>query len=200
MLLLSVLWMSVAAVGQSAPRLASPALPRDPRAFVLSLYRIVHHDSPADLSEPKDVRLFGPYLSDDLRRRTEVYTACERDWGEWNREWDRKHPGEPVKGPFGEEGMFSGSADRSWPQFFHVERVAPDGHGGFLVTVRLKVRYDGHPPTWDVWRVVVELVKERGRLAVNDLVYLKDEDSGRDYRLTGTYSTNCNGPHFKGWQ
>jgi len=43
------------------------------------------------------------------------------------------------------------------------------------------------------------LIQENGRIVVDDVTYLKDNDMDVEYRLSKALSEGCDGPHWVGY-
>ncbi len=162
------------------------------------------------------MKIFAPYLSKTLRRRIDLTRSCEADWF-------RQFPGNRypqdseyvVKAPFawGEGGLFSGQDERAAPLKFHIERAELGKDGSFRVYVRLKW---WEVPTnqsniWHtsadrpaVWGVAALVVREGDHFVVDDVIYLKDENSSplapAEERLSRLLSQGCDGPHWVGYR
>ena len=176
----------LAAVAQT-PEQASPA--NRPETAVRSLYRQVQVRAPSGLLRGADMRVFGPSLSQSLRRKIDLTDACERDWV-------RQNHGQAVKAPFAwsEFGMFSGANERTSPGTFHIESIRKDDDGSFQVVVGLTYRPGDGPGSW---RVTDHVIREDGRFVLDDVLFPKEgpEDGST---LTGRLSEGCKGPRWVG--
>jgi hypothetical protein len=136
------------------------------------------------------MKLISPYLSSSLRHRIAQTRACGGDWF-------HQHPENNVKPPFawGEFGLFSGADDRSGPRTFDIEKTE-SGNGSVRVYLRLT---GGIPPEkpW-TWQVADVLVREGGRYVIDDVIFLKDEDIGTEWRLSEILAVGCDGSHWVG--
>jgi hypothetical protein len=96
-----------------------------------------------------------------------------------------------------ESGIFSGEDERTEPHTFHIERTESEKDGSIRVYVRLTSK---EPPDKEIWHVAAILVRENGRLVVDDVIYLKDENRAWsvDYRLSEGLSSGCDGPRWVG--
>jgi hypothetical protein len=115
-----------------------------------------------------------PLLSKRLRQRMDDAVACQA-------EWVRQQPkGSTDKPPFVDCCLFSGSAD-GMPTSFSPgpTRVLPDGR--YQTSIDFVRRESADVVTW---RDAVILVREGGRLVVDDLVYDVDTASRDDGRLS----------------
>jgi hypothetical protein len=102
----------------------------------------------------------------------------------------------PEKAPFGwaESGLFSGADERTAPEAFVIERTESEKDGSVRVYVRLTL---SSPPP-ETWEVAAVLVKENGRFAVDDVIYLKDKSDTPDVRLSELLSNGCDGSRWVG--
>lgn len=174
------------------------SLPNQPEALVRSLYTQVVARPPVGIPWDADWKTFAPYMSKTLLHRIDVFLACAEDW---ERQDQKRMFIEhiPNKAPFSvyESGIFSGEDERTEPRTFHIESTKSEKDGSIRVYVRLKWE---ELQDKEIWRVAVILVRENGRLVVDDVIYLKDETEkwSVDYRLSGALSSGCNGPHWVG--
>ena len=166
----------------------SGGLPHEPEALVRSLYTQVVALHPLGIP-PFEV--FAPYISQALFHRLVSYNDCLDDW-------DRQNMGKVLKPPLFEGGLFSGFDLRVEPQAFSIERVQAEKDGSVLVQVKLS-REEPSEPTW-VWRVAAVLVRENGRLVVDDVIWLRDRPQGVDVRVSKVLAEGCDGPHWVGDQ
>jgi hypothetical protein len=172
--------LAVSAWGQAAPQRKPSAPPDLPDAMVASLYKEVVARHP--LSTP-DRKVFGPYVSKKLLHLFDADDDCFR-------EWLRQNPDPNLKPSVGliEEGLFSGSSEKSEPQTFHIEKTESRKDGSYRVRVKL---------TWEdasnklAWHVVAVVVRENGRTVVDDVLYLKDNDRDIEYRLSAIGVTDA---------
>jgi hypothetical protein len=137
------------------------------------------------------MKAFAPYLSKALRYRFDLNNACFVDWCKQN-------PDPSLKPPVGliENGIFSGANEEAEPQAFHIERTESEKDGSSRVYVRLTV---GDPPNKPmVWYVAAVVVREGGRPAVDDVLYLKGENGEVESRLSTDLSSGCDGARWVG--
>jgi len=153
---------------------------------------------PSGIPSGADWKIFAPYMSKTLLHRIDVFLACAKDWDRQDQKRMLQDPN-PNKPPFGvfESGIFSGGDERTEPGTFHIERTESKKDGTFRVYVRLTWE---EPPAKEIWRVAAILVREDGRLVVDDVIYLKDEkrEWTVDYRLSEALSAGCDGPRWVG--
>ena len=164
---------------------------KQPEAFVRSFYRLVVARHPVSIPDKKEMKVFAPYLSKELREKIESARACSDDWS-------RQYPAPPVlKPPFDwlESGLFSGGNEKASPRLFHVERTEFEKDASFRVYVRLTWGMDEKPWTWHIAAIVV---RERIGFVIDDVVYLKDEPDDIEMRLSEALADGCNGPHWIG--
>jgi hypothetical protein len=179
------------AAGCNGPRWAGYSLPNQPVALVRSLYQQVVARPPVGMLSGADWNIFAPYLSKTLLHRIDLNIACEGDW-------HRQYPDPDLKPPVLEMGLFSGNDERTEPRTFHIERTESETDGSFRIHVRLTRAYRHDRPS--IWYVAAILVRENGRLVVDDVIYLKDEkdELSVDYRLSEALSDGCDGPNWVG--
>jgi hypothetical protein len=181
--------------GCDGPRWSGYRLPTQPEALVRSLYQQVVARTPGGIPSGADWKIFAPYMSKTLLHRIDVFNACVADYF-------RQHSDPNVKAPFGvfESGIFSGADERTGPRTFHIERTESEKDGSFRVDVKLTYGPSDGPGSWHVAPL---LVRENGRLVVDDVVFIKDElpiyPPGVDWRLSQSLSSGCDGPHFVGY-
>lgn len=176
------------ALGQAAGSGKPSDLPNEPEALVRSLYTQVVALHPLGSPGPA-FDVFAPYLSRALRHRIEVNEACQDDW-------ERLYKNTNSKPPFLEFGLYSGDDLRAEPQAFSIERVQAEKDGSFLVRVRLSRESPPEHP-W-VWRVAAVVVREGDRLAVDDVIWLRDRPGDADRRLSKVLTEECDGPRWVG--
>jgi len=184
--------------GCDGPNWIGHSLPNQPEPLIQSLYQHVVARPPSGIPSGADWKIFAPYMSKTLLHRIDVFLACAEDWDRQDRERMLKDP-IPNKAPFGvyESGIFSGGDERTEPGTFRIERTESKKDGTFRVYVRLTWE---EPPDKEIWRVAAILVREDGRLVVDDVIYLKDEkrEWTVDYRLSEVLSAGCDGPRWVG--
>jgi hypothetical protein len=199
------------AAGCNGPRWIGPSLPGQPVALIRSLYEQVLAHMPGGIPVGADWKIFAPYMSKTLLRRIDDFDACSAEW--FGLHHDPKHP---VKAPFGvyESGIFSGGDERTGPRSFDIERTQAEKDGSVRVYVKLawwdapvhKKPNDPREYTSAdkpyIWHVAPILVRENGRLVIDDVIYLKDETDPvtTDYRLSQVLSEGCNGSHWAGYR
>jgi hypothetical protein len=182
----------------------SAGRPNQPTAMIQSLYTRVIARHPGGIPSGADWKIFAPYMSKMLLHRIADFNACV---AEWDRIQDPKHP---VKGPFGifESGIFSGGDEKTAPRSFRIVRTQLQADGSIRVDVRLEWWEDpvGKRDKWHtyadkpyIWHVAAIVLHQDGRYVVDDVIYLKERDGDSDYRLTQGLSSDCNGPHYVGW-
>ena len=177
--------------GCNGPKWAGYSLPNEPVALARSLYQQVVARPPEGMLSGADWKIFAPYLSKTLMHRIDLNIACEKDWY-------RQYPDPDLKPPVLEMGLFSGANEKTEPRTFHIERTESEKDGSLHVYVRLTW---GLPEKPFIWHVAAILVRENGRLVVDDVIFLKDEkdESGVDYRLSESLSDGCDGPRWVGY-
>jgi hypothetical protein len=182
------------AFSQSEPQDKLSDLPKGPEAFVRSLYQEVVARHPTGIPYGADMKVFTPYLSKELHHRIDLAIVCGRDWS-------RQHPDPNLKPEIGwlESGIFSGDNERAVPQNFHIQEVQTEKNGSFRVRVEL-TREESSASKF-AWEVAVILIPEDGRLAVDDIEYLKSESGHAEIasRLSGALSSGCDGPRWVGF-
>ena len=138
------------------------------------------------------MKSLSPYLSDSLLNRITQARACGDDWF-------RLHPQNDIKAPLAwlEFGLFSGADDRSGPHTFQIEKARSQEDNSIRVNVRLT---EGIPPEkpW-TWDVAATVIRENGRLVIDDVVFLKDKDVDTESRLSEILKRGCDGSHWVGY-
>jgi hypothetical protein len=179
-------------LGQAAHQRESASPPGEAEALVRRVYKQALALHPIGIPTGPEMNLFSPYLSKALLRKIDLFLACYADWS-------RQNPDPKLKPPFGvlESGIFSGDDDHSSPQAFDIAGVRLEKDGSFHVTVRLT--YQEPPSSPWIWRVAAIVVREKGRLVVNDVVYLKDSPREVESRLTSALAYGCNTTHWIGY-
>lgn len=175
------------AVAQGKPT----ALPNRPGALVSSLYEQVVARHPLGVPYGADMDIFAPYLSKALLHRFDLNNACFADWR-------RQYPDpnlKPIIGMF-EDGVFSGEDEKAEPRDFHIERIEPGKDGASRVYVRFAWGSPAEKP-W-TWYVAAVVVRENGRVAVDDVLYLKNKEGDIESRLSERLSSRCNGARYSG--
>ena len=193
------------ALGQTASHGRATGAPDSPEALVRSLYRRVVACPPYGDLEGRELKTFAPYLSKSLLQRFEFAHACSKDWF-------RQHPANDEKAPFGrsESGPFSGANERTGPMAFNIGRSEIENDGTHHVYVKLKwweTSYDAadaiHHATVDrpvIWEVAPVVTRENGRFVLDDVIYLKDKDMDKEYRLSEVLAKGCDGGRWVGYR
>jgi hypothetical protein len=185
------------AFGQK-PQNGNPSSPPK-QALVLAqkFYREVVARHPTGLPSGADRSVFTPYLSKRLLERIDLAKACADDWVRQDRKRMSMKDQVPEKAPFGwaEAGVFSGPDERTEPDAFFIERAESEQDGSIRVYVRLTL---SSPPP-ETWGVAAVLVRERGRLVVDDVIYLRDKSDAADVWLSKLLSHGCNGSRWVGF-
>jgi hypothetical protein len=161
-----------------------------PEAVVRGLYHEVVVRHPVGIPHGSDWKIFAPYLSKSLVQRIDLARDCARDW-------NRQNQGRILKAPFGwgEAGLFSGGDEKASPGDFQIERAQAKKDGSFRVDVKLIWKPSDGPGSWRVEAVVV---RENGRLVVDDVIYLKDQDRDVESRVSELLSAGCSGGRWVG--
>lgn len=164
---------------------------RNPRSLVQSLYQEVLARHPIGIPKGEDMNTFAPYLSEALLHRLDLATACGADWY-------RQNPDPHLKPAMAwlELGLFSGGDEQAAPSSFVVERTERRKGASTRVDVKLTYEEPGERP-W-IWHVTVVVVRENGRYAVDDVIYLKEPGESAEARLSSILSDGCAGPRWVG--
>lgn len=103
----------------------------------------------------------------------------------------------PEKAPFGwaESGIFSGAEERTEPDAFVIERTESEKNGSIRVYVRLTLK---SPPS-ETWEVATAVAMENGHFVVDDVIYLEDESTSFEERLSKLLSDGCDGSRWVGF-
>jgi len=195
------------AAGCNGPRWIGYSLPNQPVALIDSLYKQVVDRTPGGIPSGTDWKIFAPYMSKTLLHRIDDFNACAADW--FRRLQDPRYPQKPPFGVY-ESGIFSGGDERTGPRAFNIESTQAEKDGSVRVYVRLawwEAPVD-KPDKWRVsqdrpyiWHVAPIVVRENGRLVVDDVIFLKDETRPKDvdWRLSQSLSQGCDGPRWVGY-
>jgi len=183
------------AIGQSAAA-PSGAYDESPKAFIEGFYNLVLARHISGIPAGNNARYFAPYLSENLRRKIRMTVACSNDWR-------RKNKGRLIKAPSGwwsEAGIFTGEDERSAPDDFDIENIESRKNNEMYVHVLFTIHPEGKV-NWSLkedwrWRVIVILRRNRNRLYVDDVIFLKEYEFGVEWRLTERLTRNCSGSHF----
>jgi hypothetical protein len=183
--------------GCNGPHWGGYSLPSEPEALVRSLYQQVVARRPVGIPWGADWKTFAPYLSKALLHRIDLALDCGDDWDRQDQRRMLMKDQVIEKPPLAwlELGLFSGGDDEDELRVFQIERMESEKDGSFRVYVRLTWGWAPEKP-W-ISHVAAILVRENGRLVVNEVIYLKDESSV-DYRLSGALSAGCDGPRWVG--
>ncbi len=190
-----LLFATVWAVGQTSQL---SKLPNGPEALVRSLYQQVVARHPTGLPRGADRKVFAPYLSMALLHRIDLADDCARDWVRQDQERMLGKDQVPEKAPFGwaESGLFSGAYERTEPLTFQIERTESEEDG----SIRVYVSLSGGAPnekSW-IWEVAARVARENGGYAIDDVIYLKDEERNTEDRLSEVLANGCDGTHWVG--
>jgi len=136
------------------------------------------------------MKTFAPYLSKSLLHRINLALACEDDYYRRHQRPNEKPPIEWL-----EFGLFTGGNERVSPRAFHIERTQSEKDGSFRVYLRL---------TWGlrplIWHVAAIVVREDGHFVVDDVIFLKDDETLDTEFLLSEYLTGgCDGPRWVGY-
>jgi len=169
----------------------SSHVPDQPRALVSNLYAEVVAKHPLGIPDGVDRQTFDPYLSKSLLHRLDMYRACTADW-------QHKNHDPNVKPPVGlfDNDVFTGGGDQSAPSMFQVLGSQPEKDG--MVAVLVKLGTETPPDKPFVWTVKVLVIREDGHYRASDIVYLNEQWSARNTRLSEYLSRGCSGSHWNG--
>ena len=141
---------------------------------------------------PERMKSLSPYLSSSLLHRISQARACRDDWF-------RLHPKNDEKAPstWTEFGLFSGPDDRGHPYAFQIDKTESEDAGSFRVYVRLTEGPAKRP--WN-WQVAAVVVSRNGQFAINDVIFLRDENIVTESRLSEVLITRgCDGRRWVGY-
>jgi hypothetical protein len=188
--------LTLCSFAQTAQQSRPGSLPKQPTALVQSLYHQVVIRHPAGLPRGADMNVFNRYLSKSMLHRIEMARACARDWARQDQKRMLIKGQISEKASFGwaESGLFSGSAERTAPDAFLIERSESEKDGSFRVYVKLTLT---SPPP-ETWEVALVLVRESGRFVVNDVIYLEDKSDSIGMPLSALLSKGCDGSSWVG--
>ena len=170
---------------------AGLSLPKEPQPFVQSLYREVVARRPVGIPSEEDWKIFAHYLSKNLLQKIDSAGSCADDW-------DRQNPDPNLKPEYAwlELGIFTGGDEEGALHAFEFERLQPESDGAIQAIIKLRW---GWPPDPWITHVGVKLVRENGRLAVDEVIYLKETNQETDWRLSQSLSAGCDGPRWIGY-
>jgi len=135
---------------------------------------------------------FAPYLSQSLLHRIDSALACERDYYQTHQNIKEKPEIDWL-----EFGLFTGGNEKVSPDTFRVERTQSEEDGSFRIFVRLTWGPSSKP--W-IWQVAARVVREQGRFAVDDVIFLKDENTlDPEARLSEILMSGCSGSQWIGY-
>jgi hypothetical protein len=178
--------------GQFSQEHEQAALSRQAEVTIGRFYQQLVSDPVEGIPTPKRMKVLSPYLSSSLIHRINQARACRDDWF-------RVHPKNDEKAPstWFEIGLFSGYDDRGEPHAFQVEKTESEEDGSFRVYVRLTEGPREKPWHWEVAAIVI---RENGRLVIDDVVFLKDKDVDTESRLSEVLTTRgCDGSRWVGY-
>jgi hypothetical protein len=192
--------------GCDGPRWIGYSLPNQPEALINTLYQQVVARRPSGIPWGEDWKIFAPYMSKALLHRIDDFNACSTNW--FRLHYDPKHPAKPPFGVY-ESGVFSGGDELTGPRAFQIERTEAEKDGSVRVYVKL-AWWDApvdKPDKWRVtqdkpyvWEVAPIVVRENGRLVVDDVIHLKNKDLDKEYRLSNVLAQGCEGPRWVGYK
>ena len=189
--------LALCSFAQTAQQSRPGGLPKQAAALVQSLYHQVVLRHPSGLPRGADANVFNRYLSKSMLHRIEMARACVSGWARQDQKRMLMKDQIPEKAPFGwaESGLFSGSAERTAPDAFLIERSESEKDGSIHVYVRLTLT---SPPP-ETWKVAVVLVREHGRFVVDDVIYLNDKSESSSMPLSELMSKGCDGSSWVGF-
>jgi hypothetical protein len=174
---------------QSRPQ----SLPKQSETMVRSLYSEVVARHPVGIPRNADMKVFAPYLSKALLHRIDSAIGCETDEAR-----QRPEPNLKPQIEWLEFGLFTGGNEKVSPRTFHVEKAQSDKNGSFRVNVRFTWGATASP--W-IWHVTAIVVRQGGRFVVDDVIFLKDENTLEDEsRLSDVLAAGCDGPRWVGYR
>ena len=177
--------------GQFSQEHEQAALSRQAEVTIGRFYQQLVSDPVEGIPTPKRMKVLSPYLSSSLIHRINQARACRDDWF-------RVHPKNDEKAPstWFEIGLFSGYDDRGEPHAFQVEKTESEEDGSFRVYVRLTEGPREKPWHWEVAAIVI---RENGRLVIDDVVFLKEKDVDTESRLSEILKRGCDGSRWVGY-
>jgi hypothetical protein len=182
-------FITILAWGQNTSQIKPSGLPDSPDALVRSFYEEVVARHPLGIPYGADMKVFGPYLSKQLRHKFALSDACFKDW-------KRQNPDPSLKPTIGliENGIFSGGDVKAEPKSFQIEKTEPGKSGSSRVYVKLTW---GDPPDKPVvWYVAAVVVRENGHSVVDDVLYLKNKNGDVESSLSKDLSPGCVGARW----
>jgi len=180
------------ALGQ-VPQHSEPSkVGEQPEEVVRRLYHEVVARHPLGIPHGEDRKRIVPYLSQTLISRLDTAKACEKDYFRLHQDPDSKPPFDWL-----EFGLFSGAWEQAQPGGFRIDKAQPEQDGFFRVYLML--RYADDPPPFHWWRVAVFVARENGHFVVDDIIYLKDEISDSESRISQILTRGCDGSRWVGY-
>ena len=133
-----------------------------------------------------------PYLSKSLLHRIDLALLCEDEY------YRRYHkPNEKPQIEWLEFGLFTGGNEKVSPRTFDIEKTVSAQNDSFRVHVKLTW---GPTTTPWIWRVEAKVLREDGHFVVDDVVFLKDENTEEvESRLSEVLASGCDGRHWVGY-
>jgi hypothetical protein len=191
--LCSILLLQLATVwthGQSPRHNRQADKPKQADALVQSFYNQIVVLKPYTDSFRADWKILIPYFSKGLRSRLEDARACAAGY---DRQTLQRQLKVPEKSLFSlESGLFSNNDEPGERLGFQTERVEPQEDRSFLVYVKL---HQLQPPPVP-WEVAARVVWEKGRPAIDDIIYLDDVDESLSKLFV---HLGCEGSRWRGY-
>jgi hypothetical protein len=179
------------ALGQVAQQGKPLSARESPESMVLNLYREVVARHPVGIPGDTDMKIFAPYLSKALLHKIDLAIACEDDYYQRHQKPNEKPPIEWL-----EFGLFTGGNEKVSPRAFDIERTQSEKDGYFRVYVRLTW---GPPSKPWIWRVAAIVVAEGGHFVVDDVIFLKDDETlDTEFPLSQYLTGGCDGGRWVG--
>ena len=165
----------------------------DAQIVVMNLYKQIVLRKPLGIGSEADRRTVTPFLSPGLIARFNDAEACEKDYF-------RQYPDPNLKPKFAwlEMGLFSGGNEEAIPSDAIVQHTKIQQDGSYRVRVQLTYResfetYDRTPDPANTfkWTVVASVIRDEGRFAVDDILYLNEDTKRIESRLSQVLSFGC---------
>ncbi len=166
-----------------------PNLPEQPEQVVRKLYAKVVNLRPLGIPPDADMKAFEPYLSQALLHKIALARSCEADWR-------LQHPGNGLKPPGHDYGLFSGGGLGGEPKSdeFEIGKSDPEKDASFRVHVTLKRKWPSGER--QIWEVIPIVVREDGHFVVDDVTYPPGEERDPDPPLSEYLSAGCDGSRW----
>src|SRR5215469_5936630 len=189
------------AIGWCSPKPEAAATNEDDaQSVVMKLYKQIVLRKPLGIGSEADRQAIRPFLSQSLIARFNDAEGCQRDYF-------RQYPDPSLKPEFAwlEMGLFSGGNEEGTPSDAIVQRTKIQKDGSYRVYVQLTYResFDTYrrtavPGSTFKWTVVASVIRDKGRFAVDDILYFNEDTKRIESRLSQVLSLGCENGNWVG--